>query len=265
MNRLQRFLIASAFLILAAAPPLVAQQDENSFVGLLRDLASDDQPLVWTDGPHVSLELPINPPSHGYGWDFSPILGVELKWKRLVTKANASYGFARKVNDNAQVPHEKGHTRNVGGAVLFRVGGRNYLGGGAGWGETSTTPYRKYSWEPQISFMHEFNLMRLQVSYFRSEREYTVYPSPIVFTPGPGQPEYSTYCICSNGGSGVQMQGWTAAPARNGLRFFQLHYKFTIDSFHDTVTDPYNLYMTRQQKAHRMTGGDITVGLVYRR
>jgi hypothetical protein len=266
MNRHRLLLFATLSLGLVAAAPVLAQQDgEENLVSMVRDMISDDHPLIWTNGFHVSVELPVNPPGEGYGWGFSPAAGVEWKWKRLVIKADASYGFVRKVNDNDQVPNEKGHTRSLGGDIFLRLSRRNYFGIGASWGETDTTPYRKYAWSPTIAFMHEFHLTRFQVSYFRHMREYTDYPSSIAFTPGPGQPTFSTYCICSNGVSGVDMEGWTAMPAKNGLRFFQVHYWLTISRFHDTVTDPYNLYMTRQQMGNRWTGVDASMALVYRR
>jgi len=247
--------------ILVAALSAMGQGDDGALSVLMH--AARDADMMWTSGIHPSVETSFSPPSDGYGFGVNPSVGVALQYPHFMLGAGVGYGFVRKVDDNDQVPNEHGHTRDAEASVYWRRG-RNFIGPGASWGETAVTPYRKYSWAPEIDAGHDFNALRIVASYFRSLREYTDYPSLVQFTPGPGQPALSNYCICSNGVSGIGFDAWLALRKKAPAHVF-IHYSLSLGYYHETVTDPYNTTMTEQQKSNKDTGGSVSLGVVYRR
>ncbi len=224
-----------------------------------RSHAQEDELRIWR-GFHPFFESAI---SLANGYTAGPAFGTGAEWqtRHFLVDANAGYGFMRKNNDNAQVPHEHGHTRGLGGD-FYLLKGHNLVGLGAGWGETAVTPYRKYSWSPSVSVGREFTWARLTASYYRNYREYTNYPTPVNFTPGPGQPALSKYSIGGNGVTGVNIRVLYAFT--DGGRFLA-DYSCSIYRFHTTVTDTYNTALTAEQKAQKYTGGSCSFGLVLRR
>jgi len=208
--------------------------------------------------PYLEPEFTI---AGGYSPGFASSGGVDFEQVRYFMLATANYAFVRKNNDGAQVPNEHGHTRGLEGQAFWRLGS-SFVGGGAQWGETAVTPYRKYSWAPEISAGHDFRPeVRILGSYFRSLREYTDYPGIVQFTPGPGQPAYSRYCICGNGVSGVGLQVWFAPQARGHMIF---HYDANVIHFHQTVTDPYDVPLSASESAQKSFSGEITYGVQFR-
>jgi hypothetical protein len=249
------------FIIFVLCALNVAGQDGESVVSMLTHEARESD-MVWISGIHPFLETNLSLPSLGYGLGVSPSVGVELQYPHFMLAASAGYGFVRKVDDNDQVPNEHGHTRGAGADVYWRIG-RNFIGPGASWGETAVTPYRKYSWAPEIDAGHDFNALRVVTSYFRDLREYTDYPSLVQFTPGPGQPSLSHYCICGNGVSGIGFDVWQA-PGEKAPAHVLLHCSFSFFRYHETVTDPYNTALTSQQKADMYFSGSFSLGIVVR-
>lgn len=229
-------------------------------------LSAQDEVIrsAWAPGFHPYIEPTFFSGGGGMNAGFVGAGGLEYEARHFAVETSASYGFVRKVNDNDQVPDEHGHTRRAEGLAYWRL--RDYfVGAGASWGETAVTPYRKYSWAPEISggrrWVHNDQEFRIDASYFRARREYTDFPTSVQFTPGPGQPRSAAYCICSNGVSGYDLQVWHA-PGESGHMLF--HYDLRIIRFHTTVTDPYNLPMTAEQSGQHGTGAEGTVGVQFR-
>jgi len=215
----------------------------------------------WSAGIHPYIEPGFSVGGAGYGPGFASSAGLDFEQPRFMLLATGGYGFIRKTNDADQVPNEHGHTRSAEVEAFLRLG-RNFAGLGAQWGETADTPYRKYSWAPEIAAGHDFGgVARIVGSYFRSRREYTDYPGPAQFTPGPGQPAYSDYCICGNGVSGGDVQLWVPLAVRKHVI---LHYDVSIIHFHETVTDPYDTPLTALQDAKRSFSGGSTFGVQFR-
>jgi hypothetical protein len=252
---------ALLLIFILAALSTEAQDDTGFWSTLVHAATYGD--MVWTSGIHPSTEISLSPPSQGYGFGVSPSLRLDLQRRHFMLGASAGYGFVRKVDDNDQVPHEHGHTRDASVSVYWRRG-RNFTGPSASWGETAVTPYRKYSWAPAIDVGHDFSRLRTVASYFRSLREYADYPSMTQFTPGPGQPEVSHYCICGNGTSGVGLDLLYALGSRASSHVL-LHYSLSVVHFHETVTDPYNTELTAEQKSNTDIAGSVSFGVVYRR
>jgi len=248
------------FILLVFALTAAGQDDQGALSLLIH--AARDADMVWTSGIHPSIELGVSPSSDGYGFGVNPSVGVALQYPHLMVDATARYGFVSKVDDNDQVPNERGHTRAASANVFWRRG-RNFVGPGASWGETAVTPYRKYSWSPEMSAGHDFNALRVTASYFRSLREYTDYPSLVQFTPGPGQPSLSHYCMCGNGVSGVALDLWLA-PGEKAPAHVLLHYSLSVMHFHESVTDPYNTELTAQQKSDESNNASMYFGVVLR-
>jgi hypothetical protein len=230
------------------------------FLCVARAFAQTETGSVWRNGFHPFVEPQL---SISEGYTIGPSVDVGIEWQRpqFLVHAVAGYGFLRKDNDNDQVPNERGHTRSLG-ADLFLREGQTFVGPGFTWGETAVTPYRKYAWAPSIGGGHDFRYFRLTADYFRDRREYTDYPNAIVFTPGPGQPSPSPYCICSNGVTGVGVEAWYS-PSESARVVFD--YSCSVYRFHTTVTDPYNTILTASQQAERYTGAGCGFGLVIRR
>ncbi len=247
-------------LLVLSALNAAGQNGQGALSALIHE--ARDAHMVWTSGIHPSAEISFSAPSSGYGVGADPSVGIALQYPHFMLDADVGYGFVRKVDDNDQVPHERGHTRGAWASVSWRRG-RNFIGPGASWKETAVTPYRKYSWAPEIDAGHDFNALRIMASYFRSLREYTDYPSLLQFTPGPGQPALSRYCICSNGVSGVGFDLWQASGEKTPAHVL-LHYSFSLIHFHESVTDPYNAQLTAQQKSDISFDGAFSVGVVVR-
>jgi hypothetical protein len=218
----------------------------------------------WSPGFHPYLEPQFFSGGGGYGPGFTSAAGVDAIWRRFEFDAAGNYGFIRKTNDDDQVPSEHGYTRGVSGTSLYHAG--SWLaGGGARWGETDVTPYRKYSWAPGATagraFFYHLVDFRVLGGWSHSLREYTDYPTTVQFTPGPGQPQFSTYCICGNGVNAFSLDVFVSVMQRGHVL---LHYSFTVLRFHETVTDPYNLRMTAEQDADHGTAGGFTFGTQFR-
>jgi len=224
----------------------------------------EGNPNLWSPGIHPFLE-PQFFEGGGFSTGFASMGGADLEIRRFIVQATGSYDFIRKNDDNDQVPNEHGYTRGLEAQTFLRLS-KNFFGFGTRWGETAVTPYRKYSWAPEIGAGHDFLSSggvrwRLEGSYFRARREYTDYPTLTAFTPGPGQTSPSYYCICGNGVTGADMNVWVPFAARGHVL---LHYELQVFRFHTTVTDPYNLSLTASQDSQHSFSGNSTLGLAVR-
>jgi hypothetical protein len=220
--------------------------------------------------PHLVAETGLNVNGDGYQTFAENVgAGIDLEESHFIVNADGFYDFMRKTDDNDQIVGEKGRVRTVDGATFFkfRSGSSWFIGGGAGWDETSLTTYMKSDWTPRIGAGHDFvsemNSWRFQALYLRDENEVVRYPSPVQFTPGPGQSEWSYTCsLCGNGVQGIEVSFWYPSPSTPHHLF--LHWVVTPIWFHETVTDPYNLPLTQSQKSQRNVSGSEYVDLIYR-
>jgi hypothetical protein len=239
-----------------------AQEVRNTLP--IHDYERDDVKSPWAPGFHPYLEPDFFTGGGGYGSGFTSSGGIDYDARRFELQLEGTYGFIRKTNDNDQVPNEHGHTRGVDGLLYYRLH-EWFLGGGASWGETAVTPYRKYAWAPGISaghaFFYHFTDFRIQAGWSHSLHEYTDYPTIVQFTPGPGQSAFSTYCICNNG---VNAYNLDVSVSLSDSGHVLLHSNFNVLRFHETVTDPYNLSMTAQQDADHGTAVSLTSGVQFR-
>lgn len=220
--------------------------------------------------PYLFVESDLNVNGDGYQ-ALSPAMraGFDMEGRHLSIEISGTYDFVRKTNDNDQVPDEKGRARRVDSQLLykFRSGSSWFVLAGAGWAEASMTPYMKSNWAPSAGagrdFGSESDSWRLQFSYLHAMNEIVRYPTLIRFTPGPGQSALSHTCsLCGNGIQGISASLQYPSP-RSSAHWFMLM-SLQTDWFHETVTDPYNLSMTQNQKNQRSTSGSFSAGLIYR-
>jgi hypothetical protein len=218
--------------------------------------------------PKPYAEAAVSASGSGYGTGAMGIVGLDSESKRFIGNLRVDYDTAGKIGNTA--PISKGHSRGAEGAVFYRFSNNWYIGAGAGFGETLTTLYDKYSWHPEVGGGHDFLAnnfsWRLQAMYLRDENEFTRYPTPQTdLTPPPGwNGAYTpTTCKCNNGVQGIDVNAWLPSPATNH-RFF-LHGEVEPVWFHETVTDPYNTQTWVQtQRTTREYGSIMSAGFLVR-
>lgn len=188
--------------------------------------------------------------------------GGGIMWDRpyLVFDSYAGYDNGRKANDNT-VGNYKGHDRFVRGFVGLKVQ-KYYAGVGARWSQLSTTNYTKGgdifsagSWHPVIAGGRDWstrtspNFLRTQIGWMFSPSKETVH-----------YPDGTNCDGCGNGTHGVPVTIWLPSPARPGHFFFKM--EAVIFRFHDTITDPTNVPLTRIQSSnwHLADSTEISVG-----
>lgn len=178
--------------------------------------------------------------------------GVTYNARHVVFDSYAGYDNGHKDND-ATSRNNKGHDRFLRGFEAYQFGS-TYLGVGARWSQLSTTNYVKggpisssSSWHPEVGVGHDFAAhdkfyllsMRGQVLYmFRESRESVHYP------------DGSSCAGCGNGSQGLDISLWFPSPAKPHSHLF-MRINVVPFIFHDTITDPTNVYLTRLQTRNR--------------
>ena len=208
--------------------------------------------------PHPYVELGASTNGGGY----SPLsgtasTGINIDSRRFILESNATYDTAGKSDGNP-----KGHNIGFGSNVFYRTTQGWFFGGGMSWSKTITTNYTKEAGHPEVGGGKDFSRFRLQFMYLREENEITHYPDLVRFTPGPGQSSLSHTCHCGSGVNGITTSLWLPSPESNHHWFF--HASIPVYWFHTTITDPYNLLMTKQQESHHDASGGLTYSLMYR-
>jgi hypothetical protein len=173
--------------------------------------------------------------------------GLRIDSRHFLAFAQGSYDNGHKTNDNNQ-PNPKGHDRGLAASTYFRLSSGWFAGVGARWSQLSTTNYTKSGWRPTFGggkdyFHHKCALedcvadfsMRLGVDYI---------------LPGTDH---------ANALQGPQLSFYIPSPSAKGHIFFRE--TIGVYSFHETVTEPSNLTLTRQQIGDRSitSFGELTV------
>ena len=217
--------------------------------------------------PHPYVEGALGLNGGGYSTvSFAPSTGIDFESKHFIAEGRFSYDLARKVNDGTN-NNDKGHSIGYGGMGFFRLSDGWFFGGGYSYGKTITTNYDKEASEPAFGggkdVLRSDWSGRFQLRYFWQRDFLVTYPTPVAFTPGPGQTSPSRYCAkCDNGLQGVGFDMWMPSPATAHHWFF--HVSETPYWFHTTVTDPYNLPLTADQKSHHSYSSNASFGVMYR-
>lgn len=194
--------------------------------------------------PYVTGGLDLMPSGYA-STAFQGTAGFEWNTRYSVLDAYAGYDTGKKENDNT-ANNYKGHDRFLR-AFAGPKFGQFYLGVGARWSQLSTTNYTKGgdifaagSWHPEIGGGRDFStrgtplFMRVQAAYMaRPSKEVTHYPD-------------STSCDgCGSGSHGADITLWFPSPEHPGHFFAKMN--IVLFNFHDSITDPKNIPLTRQQ------------------
>jgi len=220
--------------------------------------------------PYLFVESDLNVNGNGYQAVSPDIgIGIDMEGRAISVTTTARYDFVRKTNDSDQVPNEKGRFREANAELLYKLhsGSSWFITAGAEWCEASMTPYLKSNWSPSAGaghdFVNEVDSWRFQVSYSRDLNEVVRYPTLVSFTPGPGQAALSYTCsLCGNGVQAIALSG--EYPSPNSSAHWFLLMTLETDWFHETITDPYNLAMTEDQKSQHYHSGSFSVGVIFR-
>jgi hypothetical protein len=239
--------IALSFSVLLAGATLVAQQLVSEKPASTSN--PDQQPYGLIPRPFFYAGAGL------MGGGYAPLAagaggGLRIDSRRLLASAEGSYDNGRKTDDGDQ-PNPKGHDRGLDGAAYFRLSSGWFLGAGARWSQLSTTNYTKTGWRPTLGggkdYFHrkcagedcipDFS-MRLGVDYV---------------TPG------TDHC---NAVQGPLISLYMPSPSAKGHFFFRM--TEGIYEFHETVTEPSNALLTRQQTGDRSVTSSGELTLMYR-
>ena len=210
-------------------------------------------PLVYGQRPRPYVTVGIDLMPAGYSSTaFQGTAGVEWNRPYFVFDSYAGYDTGKKIDD-ATINNYSGHDRFLRGFAGYKRG-LYYAGVGARYSQLSTSNYTKGgsifsagSWHPEIGGGRDFNtrdyplFMRAQVAYmFAPSHEVVHYPD-------------GTSCDgCGSGVHGADITLWFPSPAAKGHFFAKMN--VVIFGYHDSLTSPANVQLTRQQRGNGHLG-----------
>jgi hypothetical protein len=179
--------------------------------------------------PRLKIFPQLNLNGEGFAvFSESIAAGIDFESKHLLLDGVASYNNAHKANDGPG-DNPKGHIRALDVSAYYRLPNYWFIGTLAGWGQLSTTNYKKDSFG--MNFGGGGDFISNDVS-FRLSAAY----APSVFDH-------------VNGSQGISVEFIEPSPLR------QRHVMFVVDTgvqfFHATITDPNDPVLTEQQKNDR--------------
>ena len=191
--------------------------------------------------PRLEVILRFNLNGAGFGPSESVSGGTSIESKHFILEGRATYNNARKTNDGT-VNNKKGHIRSLEASAYYRLPNYWFVGSGAGWGQLSTTNYKKEA--RGISFGGGSDFIA-QGAGFRLYADYT----PPVFDH-------------VNGSQGVYVEFTDPSPLR------QKHWMFVVSTstqfFHQTIVDPTDPVLTAKEKSRRSFATTSSFGLRFR-
>jgi hypothetical protein len=228
--------VVGLLLCLSAVLPVVAQDKAT-----LSERSAEPE-LVYDIYPRVFLVSTLNLNGGGFSvLSQSGNGGISLERPLYMLEGSFGYDNARKVNDNTTA-NIKGHSRTFGGSAMYRMRNGWFFGGGAAWGELSTTNYTKQHWAPSFGGGKD---VLMQNFSFRLKCMYTL----------PGSDRI-------NGTQGPTVTFITPSPATRHHVFF--YEALSLSLFHDTVTDPSNRQLTEIQRSNRSLASYLRLWVMVR-
>jgi hypothetical protein len=189
------------------------------------------------------------------GGGYSPLAaeagaGLRIDSQHFLASAEGTYDNGHKTNDNDQ-PNPNGHDRGLIGLADFRLSSGWFFGAGVRWSELLTSNYTKSAWRPTFGggkdYFHrtcpvescdaDFS-MRLSVDYILAGSDHT------------------------NALQGPLVSLYIPSPSVKRHIFFRE--TIGIYTFHQTVTEPSNLTLTRQQTGDKSVTSFGELTLMYR-
>jgi hypothetical protein len=222
---------------------------------------SEVEPLLTRLFPHPYL---LFGPALG-GGGYRPLAlrvetGLNVESRHWVMKALAAYDNDRKTDDGTQ-PNPKGHDRYLDGGIYFRPSwlpsqlaflgtpDRWFFGGGYRWSQLSTTNYTKGGSRPQFGGGRDF-VMR---SCSLCRRDFSMRVAVDYFTAGTDW---------QNGSHGAEVTLTFPRPRENRHWFWRE--QIEIYRYHQSVTDPTNIALTREQLSNKGVDSASNFGIFYR-
>ena len=170
-----------------------------------------------------------------------------LDSKHFAWHGEGYYNAARKTNDGTG-NNPKGHDRGLVSSVYLRFSNRWLLGAGARWSQLSTTNYTKTQWRPTFGVGLDYFDWQCQDCDNFSTRLFLDYVLP--------------GSDWRNGLNGPLFSMYIPSPARHKHWF--LRETFGVFVFHDTVTDPTDRQLTREQTSHHSVTSFAELTMMYR-
>jgi hypothetical protein len=208
---------------------------------------SEDGPnLGWFPRPFLLAGAGLN----GGGYQTVSGLGgagLMLDSKHFAWHGEGYYNAARKTNDGTG-NNPKGHDRGLVSSVYLRFSNRWLLGAGARWSQLSTTNYTKTQWRPTFGVGLDYFDWQCQDCDNFSTRLFLDYVLP--------------GSDWRNGLNGPLFSMYIPSPARHKHWF--LRETFGVFVFHDTVTDPTDRQLTREQTSHHSVTSFAELTMMYR-
>lgn len=191
----------------------------------------------------------------GMGGGYAPFAviagaGIAIESQHFILDANAWYDNGHKTNDNDQ-PNPKGHDRGLVGSAYFRLSSGWAFGGGYRWSQLSTTNYTKGGSRPTFGGSRDFFVEGCRAEDCRGT--FTMRIGVDYVLPGTDH---------QNASQGPLISFYTPSPSLKRHLFFRE--KLGIYRFHDTVTDPTNAILTREQTSHHSFDSFLELTLMYR-
>lgn len=176
--------------------------------------------------------------------------GLMIDTRHFLASAEGSYDNGHKINDNDQ-PNPKGHDRSLAATASFRLSSGWFAGAGVRWSQLSTTNYSKGQWRPTFGGGKDYFHRKCAVEDCVSDFSMRVRVDYVL----PGTDHF-------NGVQGPLLSIYMPSPAAKGHVFFRQ--TLGIYEFHETVTAPSNLILTRQQMGDRSVTSFGELTLMYR-
>jgi len=214
---------------------------------------STDVEQVTKPIPHPFLYL--GPSLFGGGYAvlaYRAEAGFDLESRHAIVRAIAAYDNAHKTDDNNQ-PNPKGHDRYLEGAAYYRTSLFShpgwFFGMGWRWNELSTTNYLKHGSRAEIGGGYDIVTRRCP----ECRRRFSMRVNADWVLAGTDW---------QNGSHGPSITVTLPTPSEKRHLFFREN--IGIYRFHDTVTDPANLALTRWQRDQRSITSYADFGAFYR-
>jgi hypothetical protein len=176
--------------------------------------------------------------------------GLRIDSQHFLVSAEGTYDNGHKTNDNDQ-PNPSGHDRGLIGLADFRLSSGWFFGAGARWSELSTSKYTKSAWRPTFGGGKDYFHRTCPVE--SCDADFSMRLSVDYVLPGSDH---------DNALQGPLVTFYMPSPSAKGHFFFRE--TIGIYTFHQTVTEPSNLTLTREQVGDRSVTSFGELTLMYR-
>jgi hypothetical protein len=163
--------------------------------------------------------------------------GLRVDSRHFLASAEGWYDNGHKANDN-DLPNPNGHDRGLDGAAYFRLSSGCFFGMGARWSQLSTTNYTKSAWRPMFGGGKDYFYKTCALE--NCVADFSMRLGADYVLPGADH---------SNALQGLLVSFYMPSPAAKGHIFFRE--TLGIYEFHETLTEPSNLTLTREQIGNR--------------